>query len=248
MTRPSVTTMQTCKKCGNPFQARKNQVRCGDCQVKTQRICIHCHEEYTGTGNSKSCLPCREHYNGVAWNSIGENGTSKSGNARHLLTRHEYEEMLQSQDNACAICHKPAQGALAIDHDHSTGVVRGLLCSICNGHLGFIKDDPAMIARILEYLSPERLSQLTPATWIAPRDLPVLVIERDKTVRNVGTPLKELSEELKRAFEDENLSISDISIAFGLAWNKVQVTRKKYREEQGLPPIKAGARVNKKGF
>jgi hypothetical protein len=56
----------------------------------------------------------------------------------------------------CAIC-KRATGTgkrkLAIDHDHSTGHVRGLLCSVDNKLLGHLRDDPELAKGIFEYLT-----------------------------------------------------------------------------------------------
>ena len=51
-----------------------------------------------------------------------------------------YYEMLQKQGNECAICKaKSTRRAMAIDHDHTTGKVRGLLCDGCNMSLGHIE-------------------------------------------------------------------------------------------------------------
>src|SRR3990167_11087950 len=43
-----------------------------------------------------------------------------------------YQEILKSQDYCCAICGRESERSLNIDHDHETGVVRGLLCNSCN--------------------------------------------------------------------------------------------------------------------
>jgi predicted nucleic acid-binding Zn ribbon protein len=52
----------------------------------------------------------------------------------------EYDEMLTNQGGVCAICKRPpADTRLCIDHDHATGHVRGLLCSRCNGMLGWLE-------------------------------------------------------------------------------------------------------------
>jgi hypothetical protein len=53
------------------------------------------------------------------------------------LSLWEYEDYLEMQDNACAICHAIPDNNLSVDHDHLTGKVRGLLCGPCNRALGF---------------------------------------------------------------------------------------------------------------
>ena len=66
----------------------------------------------------------------------------------------QYEQLLQQQDGRCAICLKrPRTRRLAVDHDHMTGEVRGLLCSRCNHKLlGGANDSPAMLYRAAAYL------------------------------------------------------------------------------------------------
>lgn len=56
----------------------------------------------------------------------------------------EYAQLLEQQDGRCAICRrKPRNRRLAVDHDHNTGAVRGLLCHTCNHYvLRFIEGDP----------------------------------------------------------------------------------------------------------
>lgn len=76
------------------------------------------------------------------------------------ITLDVYEQMLANQGDVCAACGKPevAKGnngkikRLAVDHDHATGVVRGLLCTKCNTILGFVNDDEAVLESILNYL------------------------------------------------------------------------------------------------
>lgn len=71
------------------------------------------------------------------------------------LTVEEYEKMLANQGGVCAICsgvQRPPGKRLAVDHDHSTGRVRGLLCFECNVGLGKFLDDPSRLRVALAYL------------------------------------------------------------------------------------------------
>ena len=52
---------------------------------------------------------------------------------------------------------------LHIDHDHSNGVIRGLLCTACNKALGLFKDDPTRIQSAILYLQRHQRHQTPPA-------------------------------------------------------------------------------------
>ena len=65
--------------------------------------------------------------------------------------------MLAEQDGGCGICgDPPGKTALHVDHDHETGVVRGLLCFRCNSALGNLRDDPDIITLALVYVTRHR--------------------------------------------------------------------------------------------
>lgn len=77
----------------------------------------------------------------------------------YAITVEQYDEMLERQDGVCAICQaeetRTVKGticSLAVDHDHETGRVRGLLCQSCNAALGGFRDSPALLERAAEYL------------------------------------------------------------------------------------------------
>lgn len=68
----------------------------------------------------------------------------------------EYERVLESQNRKCAICktdQSELDRALAVDHDHQTGMRRGLLCTECNLSVGRLRDDPAFALAIHKYLT-----------------------------------------------------------------------------------------------
>lgn len=75
------------------------------------------------------------------------------------ITLDEYATLLASQGGACAICRRQETGKrLAVDHDHTTGVVRGLLCQKCNTALGLLGDDIHLIDAAWTYLCTRALA------------------------------------------------------------------------------------------
>jgi hypothetical protein len=77
---------------------------------------------------------------------------------RYGMTLEEYRERVAAQDGLCAICgDEPERGRLHVDHNHTTGAVRDLLCRPCNHALGNAQDDPARLRAMIAYL--ERHSQ-----------------------------------------------------------------------------------------
>lgn len=72
------------------------------------------------------------------------------------ITTAEYHRIFEIQGGACAICGKTPERdnrKLAVDHDHGTGKVRGLLCRNCNIGLGYFMDNPTLTAKATKYLS-----------------------------------------------------------------------------------------------
>jgi len=77
---------------------------------------------------------------------------------KYGITASDFERMLSSQDNSCAICNTKDSGKrnFVIDHCHTTGVVRGILCSRCNTMLGFSKDNEETLRNAIIYLNKSR--------------------------------------------------------------------------------------------
>ena len=102
------------------------------------------HVAATGTnGRRGTCRDCRMEF--VKWRNV---------RLRYGLTRGEYEALAA---DGCHICGRkdtdtPRVGKLAVDHDHVTGEVRGVLCWMCNTALGKFEDDPERLRRAADYL------------------------------------------------------------------------------------------------
>lgn len=66
----------------------------------------------------------------------------------------QYEAMLHEQDYVCIICKKKDNCGrdLAVDHNHITGKIRGLLCTDCNTGLGLFDDNVELLEKAINYL------------------------------------------------------------------------------------------------
>jgi hypothetical protein len=76
---------------------------------------------------------------------------------KYGITIEQYNQKLIDQSNCCAICgtDKPGGGHnnLYVDHNHSTGKVRGLLCRNCNLMLGHAFDKVELLEEAIKYLN-----------------------------------------------------------------------------------------------
>ena len=71
------------------------------------------------------------------------------------ISTDDFNELRAKQGNRCAICGEHEDNLLKglyIDHCHSTGKVRSLLCHHCNVALGHLKDDIKIIRKMAEYI------------------------------------------------------------------------------------------------
>lgn len=78
--------------------------------------------------------------------------------ATYGLTIEQYDSILESQGNSCAICKidtPSGRGRFHVDHNHITGEIRGLLCHHCNLALGNFKDNISALLSAIDYLSKE---------------------------------------------------------------------------------------------
>lgn len=103
------------------------------------------------SGLSSQCKTC-----------VSRTDTPRKKKERYLkyvynLRLEEVEAMYDQQQGRCAICnvHKPSfnsLGGLVVDHCHTTGKVRSLLCTNCNTLLGRAEDKVEILSRAIAYL------------------------------------------------------------------------------------------------
>lgn len=89
-----------------------------------------------------------------AWRKkVGPDGLKKQRlRIRFKISLEDYQKMEREQNFLCAICEGEDDRSLAVDHDHKTGKIRGLLCHNCNLALGNAKDSPEILMKMIKYL------------------------------------------------------------------------------------------------
>jgi hypothetical protein len=150
-----------CKKCNdklyrkyikkdklNPMFNDKGLKECTKCKKYLSK------EKYNKRKKRKSGyeLVCRECKSDVNRNYLLKNTFN--------VTLEEYNRMLKLQNNVCGICEKSETTknknnviySLSIDHCHTTGQIRGLLCRKCNSGLGMFKDSEILLLKAIKYL------------------------------------------------------------------------------------------------
>lgn len=110
------------------------------------KTCSNCQEakslsEFRSDGRLSRCQACRS-ASRKAWRETYRDKQALYRRRAQLgaygLTEEEYDVMLAAQGGGCAMCGKTCRTGrqLAVDHDHLSGRVRGLLCVTCNQALG----------------------------------------------------------------------------------------------------------------
>lgn len=106
------------------------------------------------TGYSSLCKPCKRERYSTRYHRAYR---SKKLQDNYGITADDYDRMLEDQGHRCAICNSTKTGRndtwFCVDHDHTTGKVRGLLCNTCNRGLGLFKDDPTVLTNAINYLN-----------------------------------------------------------------------------------------------
>jgi len=115
-------------------------------------------------------------------NAAVRESKERTGGWREYHLRHRYgigqadvDAMIAHQGGLCAACREDEPKH--VDHDHRTGRVRGMLCSLCNQALGNVRDDVTRLQRLIDYLHRCRFAGL--GLTIEEFDLSGCVIELD---------------------------------------------------------------------
>ena len=134
------------------------------------KVCKVCNKEKPLSSYHKSkihklgcrnvCKPCRNKRQKISPEKRKESYSYEKNRNTKLkqtygITYDDYLEMFNEQDSKCLICSRHQKDltlALAVDHCHDTGMIRGLLCGNCNSGIGNLRDDISLLKKAIEYL------------------------------------------------------------------------------------------------
>lgn len=191
-TQAQLFVLRTCEKCGVGIDERH----------AAARYCLDCAQERDRANHQRA--------GNAYYRRIRDDPERRAARVlrRHGLTVALAREILACQSDRCPICEEELDDfghrrcSAQVDHDHRTGLVRGILCSRCNKFLGFAGpdgDDRDLLGgRALAYLRmpPTKvLAMIGAAHWIGADDLPDPEAERLRyrarqqkwTIRSKGT-------------------------------------------------------------
>jgi hypothetical protein len=111
------------------------EIKCNLCNKWLPVDCYYA-DKHRSSGYQSRCKQCQMNVN-----------SKKTRFAKYGITEEEYNRKLEEQDGLCFACQK--NNANCIDHCHDTGQIRYILCNGCNTALGYMKEDPVAIKRLM---------------------------------------------------------------------------------------------------
>ncbi len=145
--------------------------RCRKCRIGKPKSEFYQHGGHVWVGLRSYCRACATNMH-RAWSrknrdklTIGQRRRALTAEHKQMRRAHQLEKLygisisefntiLETQNGRCAICGSttPGKNDWAVDHDHVTGLNRGILCHPCNLGLGSFKDNPTVLKNASHYL------------------------------------------------------------------------------------------------
>lgn len=130
--------------------------RCKECSAKIEREKYGANADFRWSKLSKQAQKLREDPEFLAKHRMRTRRWHLK--TAYGLTLDEFDKMLESQGGGCAICgKKPEAGKpktrMVVDHCHTTGKVRGILCDLCNTAIGKFQDSKELLLKAAKYLN-----------------------------------------------------------------------------------------------
>lgn len=146
-----------CYECGEAFRLPRgidyNVKRCPTCRSaqKPVRFCENCGNQLRGKQKQTCSYDCKQ---AVARSRRLARKRHNRGEGSGYCGTDKQEivaALKETQAGRCACCGDACE-RLVLDHCHTTGAARSLLCQACNAALGFVREDTARVAKIERYI------------------------------------------------------------------------------------------------
>lgn len=124
--------------------------RCSKCKVEKPRSEFG-KDKRRPDGLYPQCRECKSTAHKESYHKVA----AKRLEQKYGITSEQRAEMFEAKKGCCKICGKhesEQRRALAVDHCHTTGAVRGLLCDNCNRGIGYFRDNPELLKAAIKYL------------------------------------------------------------------------------------------------
>ena len=190
---------KTCEHCGKPFSKRcPSETRISrfcsqSCSAKKRYDSDPAYRKWIWAERTrprkiarlkpKQCEVCRDTYAPTnpcqRWCTSCVPDTKKAKNIMrvHSLSWHQYQRLLDRDGAACAICG--GTDRLSVDHEHASGSVRGILCTVCNTKLGMLEDGE-WLGKACKYLTRR------PSEYVSKRLPPATIYRRTPKAHTGG--------------------------------------------------------------
>lgn len=162
-----VPDTKTCRKCGELKPAKDFSIM-KDSADGLYSYCKQCKAAMVRDYTQRNGEVVREKARKRNATPKGRLATRKSNLKQSFrMTKTQFDQTWREQGKSCAICHtrrERNEKAFAVDHDHSTGVIRGILCHRCNRALGLADDNTELLKSAATYLRTHARRQSTSKT------------------------------------------------------------------------------------
>jgi hypothetical protein len=139
---PDPAPTVVCSVCGIEKEVSLYPQRFGKLYGRQCKLCLAAMER-----NRRATSPEYRQQQNLAWRR-------SMLKRNYSLTLEEFDDIVAAQGGGCAICGRQnfAGRYLAVDHNHDTGKVRGVLCDGCNRAIGQFQDDPDLLEKAAIYI------------------------------------------------------------------------------------------------
>lgn len=136
--------------------------QCTDCGENKSKSDFHKRKDRP-KGVASRCKDCRRSRDRSNW--VPRQQSEYKLKSQYGISLEDYADMYALQQGRCAICFQEETArsnggyvkSLAVDHCHTTGEVRGLLCNKCNVGIGYLDDDVVRLHNAIKYLNKEKI-------------------------------------------------------------------------------------------